>query len=210
MKSKTIANLCVLFLIGTTITSCGGKKEESTKETTTTTTTETTTTETKEGDFAGSCTSDSKINVLIENYRYGVKDVVKYAAPNFEVKQATWNLMNDSTAELSLCNYTNEERAAGRTDGQVEISAKITAKKGKKIVSGTYGYMDYESGMAAMVTLNTEKGKVYFNGNDQGNLTITYFDKKHVCGTFDLAVDQPDNKTVGTVKLNGTFKVENK
>ena len=210
MKTKTITNLFALFLIGATITSCGGKKEETTKETTTTTTTESTTTETKEGDFAGSCTSDTKINVLVENYKYGVKDVVKYGAPNFEVKQASWRMLSDSLAELSLCNYTNEERAAGRTDEQVEIFAKIIAKKGKKIVNGTYGYMDYESGMAAAVTINMQKGKVYFNGNDQGNVTINYFDKNHICGTFDLMVDKPDVPTVGTVKLNGTFKVENK
>ncbi|MBA3682615.1 MAG: hypothetical protein H0W73_15860 [Bacteroidetes bacterium] len=195
-----------LALAGILFTSCGNKKE---------TTTETAPTEEKKdeapaGDFAGSCTSDTKLTVAISDYKFGVKEKVKFDAPNFEVKKSTWMVINDSCAKLTLMNYTDEERAAGRTDKQADINVEFKTKKGKKLASGSYGYMDYESGMAAMVTINVLAGKVYFNGNDQGNVVITYFDKDHICGMFDLMVDQPASETVGSVKLNGTFKVENK
>ncbi|MEO6303870.1 MAG: hypothetical protein ABIP51_11930 [Bacteroidia bacterium] len=204
MKTKLFIPLCAIALIGS-LTSCGNKTE--------TAKTETTATEEKKeegGDFEGSCKSETKLSVFISDYKFGAKETVKFDAANFEVKKTKWVVLNDSCASLSLMNYTDEERAAGRTDSQAEIKVDFKTKKGKKLANGSYGYMDYESGMAAMVTINTSAAKVYFNGNDQGNVVISYFDKDHICGIFDLMVDQPNNTTVGTVKLNGTFKVENK
>lgn len=202
---KTTTCCAFLMLIGVSIASCGSKSEEKANEINIV--------EKKgesEGNFETMCNSETKINVLVQNYKYGAKEIINYTEPSFNVKQSKWKVINDSVAELSLCNYTNEEKASGRTDEQVEIAVKIVTKNNKKIVNGTYGYMDYKSGMAAQVTINMLKGKVYFNGKDQGNVTINYFDDKSVCGTFDLMVDKPEIQAVGTVKLNGTFKVETK
>ena len=63
----------------------------------------------------------------------------------------------------------------------------------------TYSYVDPCS----------KKLKTLYVNNNQ-NVTINYFDDKSVCGTFDLMVDKPEIQAVGTVKLNGTFKVETK
>lgn len=204
MTTKTFASLCAAVLLSASVVSCGSKTSADTKEVAST--------EVKSGDYAGSCTKDTKISVFISDYKYQTKEkeTIKYDAANFEVKQSTWRMLNDSTAELSLLNYTNDERAVGRTDKQVEIKAKFGGKKGNKIGKGTYGYMAYKTGLYSQVTINMLKGKVWFNGSDQGNVIIDYCDKDHVCGSFDLMVDKPDNPTIGTVKLSGNFKVENK
>jgi hypothetical protein len=206
---KTILQAATLTLaVSLFFASCGNKAEA-------TATGETTTpTEESGPEFSKVCSGDTKFGVLVENYKYQTKDVVTFKSPDFVVKQSKWKMLTDSTAELSICNYTEEELMAGRTNEQMEVKVCFYSKKGKKIAAGTYPYLKYDSDLYSKVNLITQQGTVWFNWSsgmpDPGTVSLDFADKDNVCGTFALAVEKPDVATIGTVRLNGSFKVEKK
>lgn len=157
------------------------------------------------------CTEDTKIAMTIKNYGYGMSGEYEYIDTNFTIKQSHWKIINDSIAELKLCNYKLEELVGDRKDDQLDIMVEFRAKNGKKLEIGSYAYQEYSEDLNSSVTLVTSKGTVYFNWvmgmPEQGDVTIDYYDKKSVCGVFTLNVEKPDNDMIGIVRLNGTFRV---
>jgi hypothetical protein len=209
MKKTSLSVAVLMAAAGLIFTACGNKAEAGSTEGT-----DAKTEESSGPEFSKVCTSDTKFGVLVENYKYGTKEPVAFKSPDFNVKQSSWKMLTDSTAELSICNYTEEEIIAGRTNEQMEVKIYLYAKKGKKIEAGNYPYLEYKSDLYSKVNLITAQGIVWFNWSsgmpEPGTVTISYADKNDVCGTFALAVEKPDNATIGTVRLNGSFKVEKK
>ncbi len=162
-------------------------------------------------DFAEKCKSGNAISVTIKDYGYQMKGKYSFETGNFEVKQSSWMMLNDSTAVMKLSNYTAEELVGDRKDEQVDILVKLSSKKGKKIEAGAYPYQKYESDLSSGVNMITSKGTVWFNWvadmPEQGNVMIDYASKDKACGSFMLAVEKPGNDMIGTVRLNGTFKI---
>jgi hypothetical protein len=167
--------------------------------------------EPKGPEFSEVCKDGNKISMTIKGYKYGMSGNYAFETANFEVKQSTWNMKNDSTAELKLSNYAAADLVGDRKDNQVDIMIELHTKGGKKIGPGTYGYQDYDSGMYSMVTMQTAKGTVYFNWvadmPEQGNVILNYGDNSKACGSFALAVEKPTSEQIGTVRLNGAFQV---
>jgi hypothetical protein len=160
--------------------------------------------------FGDACKSENAISVVIKDYKYGMKGKYAMETTNFEVKQYKINWMTDSTAEVSLMNYTPEEMKGELKDNQVEIYMYLSTRNGKKLGPGVYNYSSEKGDMAASFKMYTAKGTAYFNwsmGNpDPGNVTLNYISSSGICGTFNMNVDLPKEETIGTVKLNGTFK----
>jgi hypothetical protein len=186
------------------LSSCGGSKKTDDK----TTGDSTNVTEKSAKDV---CTYDNKITITVKDYTFGMKSAFNFETTNFEVKQSSWKYKNDSTGELKLSNYKQEELIGDRKDEQIDIIAELKTKKGEKLKAGEYLYQDYESSLNSKVNLITSKGKVYWNWvmgmPKQGSVTVDFVDKENICGKFDLNVEKPDNKTIGTVRMNGTFKI---
>lgn len=160
--------------------------------------------------FVDACKDGNKIAMTIKGYKYGMSGDFAYETANFEVKNATFHMMNDSTAEMTLSNYKPEELVGERKDDQIDINCEFYAIGGKKLAGSTFTYMDYKDNLSCTITMMTSKGKVYFNWldgmADQGGATIYFAEDGKACGTFQLAVEST-NDQVGTVRLNGTFKV---
>jgi hypothetical protein len=135
----------------------------------------------------------------------------EYATANLEVKQSSWTQLNDSTAEMKLMNYALGELVGDRKDDQIDIVVTFTAKKGKKIGPGVYPYMKYESDLVSKVNVITSRGTVWFNWlasmPDQGYVVLDYAADNKACGNFALAVENAKSEMVGTVRLNGTFRI---
>lgn len=199
-------------------TSCGNKNEANgdAPVTDSTKTKEPAKVEEPTVDFATACTMENKMAVTVKGYEYDTdnKKPINFDITDFVVKNSTWTLVNDSTAELSLFNYTAEEATPKQKNDQVEIRVKFLARKGKKIGPGVYPHSDSQADITSITNVITNNGKVYFNWSagmpDVGTVTLNCADKKGVCGEFKLASDEPKTKWIGTVKVNGTFKVEAK
>lgn len=157
------------------------------------------------------CKTENNISMTIKGYNYSMTGKFEFEAPKFEVKQSTYNYVNDSLAELKLCNYMQNELVGDRKDEQIDIVCEFHTKKGQKLAPGTYKYNDYESPMWARVTMVTSKGTVWFNWSmgmpEQGSVKIDFIDNANICGNFNLNVEKPDVESIGLVRLNGTFSV---
>ncbi len=211
MKKITLSFLASAVACTLMFTSCGNKTEGTETASGDSTKVE----EVKEPviDFATACTAENKITVAVKGYEYDTdnKKAINFDLADFVVKRSTWNLVNDSTAEMSLFNYTEEEIKPKQKDDQVEIRVKFLARKGKKIAPGFYTHSDSQADITSVTNVMTNNGKVFFNWSagmpDIGGVTLNYADSKSVCGEFKLAVDKLDTKWIGMVKLNGTFKI---
>jgi hypothetical protein len=207
--NRKISMLAAAMLFAVTFTSCGGKKAEEGEKKDSTATTEP---EKPAPSFADMCKDENAMTVTIKGYSYGMKDK-KYAfeTPNFEVKQSSFTMTTDSTATIKLSNYAPADLVGDRKDEQVDIMVDLRARKGKKILDGGV----YENGgsgdLYAATTFATSKGTVWFNWlagmPEVGTVKINFVDESHICGTFTLASEKPDNDMIGTVRLNGNFKV---
>lgn len=161
--------------------------------------------------FGDVCKDASKIAITIKDYKYGMSGAYEYMTDNFVVKDASFHITNDSTATMTLKNYAAADLVGDRKDDQVDIICEFGTKGGKPLAGTTFMYMDYEGGASVMCTMITSKGTVYFNWvasmPDQGGVTLNFAEEGKACGTFQLAVEKADNEQIGTVRLNGTFKV---
>ncbi|HOZ30223.1 MAG TPA: hypothetical protein PLL66_04840 [Bacteroidales bacterium] len=183
-KNVLLLSLALVFALA----SCGGAKEKD-----------------KEGEKKPVCEGENSIAITIQDYYYSMNDTLVYSTPDFEIKHSEYNWINDSTVTLKLCNYDPKELSGARQENQIDLNIEINARHGKKLESGYYGYRDYESGLWAGVTMTTAYGTVWFNGNDQGGVTIEHVDKDAICGTLSLNVESPDSPMIGIVRVNGTF-----
>lgn len=186
------------------LSSCGGSKKTDEN------TGDSTTVKTEKG-AKDICTYENKISLTIKDYKKGTKKDFQYETANFEVIQSSWKYKNDSTAELKLSNYKQEELTGDRKDDQVDIIVKFRARKGEKLKGGVYPYNEYSENHDCGVTMMTSTGEVWFNWSagmpEQGDVTVDFIDKDNVCGSFALNVEKPTADWIGTVRLNGTFKV---
>jgi hypothetical protein len=164
--------------------------------------------ETKKATFEDVCKDASKVSVTVKGYKYQMSGDYEFAS-EFVVKDAklTWN--NDSSAVLVLKNYKPEEMVGDRKDDQIDITVELNSRHGKKIGPGTYNHSDYDADYSSSTTMMTSKGKVWFNwvaGMDkQGSVTLSFIEGDNACGTFALAVENPTNEQIGTVRINGNF-----
>lgn len=206
MKKKLFYSLSFLSLVSlSALQSCGGAKKEET-----TTTDSTKVVEAPKPGFADLCKDENAITVTVKGYKMGEKTDYVFETPKFEVKESSWSITSDSTAELKLSNYSAADLVGDRKDDQVDILASFRTKGGKKIEAGTYANSDYKAAQNCTVTMTTSKGTVYFNWimymPESGTVTLNFADEKGVCGKFTLAAEKPDNNRIGTVRINGTFK----
>ena len=176
---------------------CGGA-EESTE--TTEDTTEVVPT------FADQCTGENDIDFKVERYGYQY-DSMYVADTKIEVVRSTWEMKNDSVAELNLYNF---EEGAADTTSNYQISATLRTHNGVVIGPGQYPYSGgYQDDYALSITINNSLGKVYFNWAagmpEQGTLDLTFADKDGACGSFNLEVNRPESTTYGHVVLKGSF-----
>ncbi|MDD3741433.1 MAG: hypothetical protein PHH30_09340 [Bacteroidales bacterium] len=183
-KNILLLGIAVIFALA----SCGGGKDEK-----------------KDGENKPVCDVENSIAITIQDYYYSMNDTLVYSTPNFEVKHSEYVWINDSTVSLKLSNYDPKELTGARQENQIDLNIEINARHGKKLEPGYYGYRDYESGLWAGVTMTTAYGTVWFNGNDQGGVTIEYVGKDAICGTLSLNVENPDSPMIGIVRTNGTF-----
>jgi len=140
MKKLTFNFLMPALACTLIFTSCGNKKEASGDAAATDSTKTETPAVAEEPtvDFATACTMENKMAVTVKGYEYDTdnKKAINFDIADFVVKNSTWNLTTDSTAELSLFNYTAEEATPKQKNDQVEIRVKFIARKGKKIGPG--------------------------------------------------------------------------
>lgn len=181
------------------LASCGGEAEE-TSENSEETVEEVIPT------FADECTGENDITFKVDNYGFQY-DSTFAADIKFDVIRSTWDMKNDSTAELNLYNF---EEGAADTTTNFNIKAKFRAYNGEVLGAGTYPYSPKETdNRAVSITINNSIGKVYFNWfagmPDQGSIDLTFADADGACGSFALKVDEPDNTTYGHVELSGSF-----
>lgn len=206
--NKQITRITAMLLLAAGITSCGDKKAEGEEGKDSTATVE----EKPAPAFADVCKDENAMTMTIKGYGYGMSDKkYAYETTNFEVKQSSWTMKTDSTATLKLSNYTAADLVGDRKDDQVDIMVEFRAKGGKKIEAASFVNGDYQSPMNCTTTMITAKGTVYFNWlagmPESGNVKLNFVDADHVCGSFTLAAEKPDSDMIGTVRLNGTFKV---
>jgi hypothetical protein len=127
------------------------------------------------------------------------------------VKDASFVVQNDSQAVMTLKNYAPADLVGDRKDDQIDIVCEFGTKGGKPLGGTTFTYMDYANGASVMCTMTTSKGTVYFNWvdgmPDQGTITLNFAENGKACGSFNLGVEKADSDQIGTVRLNGTFKV---
>jgi hypothetical protein len=129
------------------------------------------------------------------------------ADTKIEVVRSTWEMKNDSVAELNLYNFAE---GAADTTSNFQISATLRTHNGVVIGPGQYPYSGgYQDDYALSITINNSIGKVYFNWAagmpEQGTLDLTFADKDGACGTFNLEVNRPESTTYGHVVLKGNF-----
>ena len=159
------------------------------------------------------CEVENSFSVTIQDYHYAMSDTLVFDAPNFEVKASEYTWLDDSTLSVKLSNYTIEEVLGYQEPAQLDISFILSARQGKKLDAGYYGYNDYPSGQYCQVSLHTAYGEVWFNRlpemPEEGGITIEYLSEDDICGTFALNVEKPDDEYIGIVKLNGTFVHKN-
>jgi len=207
MKKLIYAPLFLMVIAGTFQSCSGEKKEETTKETTDSTVVK----DEPKASFADMCKDENAMIVTIKDYKYQMKGKYAFETPNFEVKQSSWTITSDSTAELKMSNYAATDLVGDRKDEQVDILVSFRAKGGKKIEIGTYTNQSYDAPYNCTTTMMTSKGLVYFNWlmgmPESGTVTLNYIDNESVCGSFTLAAEKPESEMIGTVRLNGTFKV---
>jgi hypothetical protein len=162
--------------------------------------------------FEDVCKEGNGMALTIKDYKYGMSGKYAFETGNFEVKESSFRMLNDSAAELRLMNYAASELVGERKDEQVEILAKLYARNGKKIGPGVYPKGASDKDMWSQVTMTTAKGTVYFNWlmgmPESGNVVLDYVSSDQACGKFELSAEKPDNEQIGTVRLNGKFSVE--
>ncbi|OFY34858.1 MAG: hypothetical protein A2W91_04405 [Bacteroidetes bacterium GWF2_38_335] len=186
-------------------TACGDKKEDKkggeTKDTT------------KTEEVVDLCTYENAITMVVKGYKYQMKGDVNIEIAKFEAKQSIVTTLNDSTIEVKMSNYTQEELVNKQNDAeQIDILVTFRAKNGKKIEAGVYKYNDYQSDIYASANIIViGKGTVWFNWvmgmPEQGTITIEQITDEKICGNFNLNVDDPKSDQIGTVRLNGKFSV---
>lgn len=158
------------------------------------------------------CTSPSNFALTIKNYDHDMSGKYAFETSDFEVKQSNIEWTNDSNAIITLKNYDANEFSGNRNDNQVDIVIELTARLGNKIGAATYKHNGPELEYSSMTTIVTSKGKVFFNWmigmDEQGEVRIDYIEGNEACGAFMLAVDKPDNKKIGVVRLNGNFRTK--
>lgn len=197
MKRKIYTTMVAMISVSM-LASCGGETEESEG-------TEETVEETVPG-FADMCTGENDISFKVE--RYGFQYDSTYSDDRkIEVVRSTWEIVNDSIAELNLYNY---EEGAADTTTNYSITATLRTHNGVVIGPGQYPYSGgYQDDYALSITINNSIGKVYFNWAygmpEQGVLDLTFADEDGACGSFDLEVNKPENTTYGHVLLKGNF-----
>jgi len=182
-KNFLLLGLAVVFALA----SCGGAKDE------------------KKEEQKPICEGENAIAITIQDYYYSMNDTLVYSTPNFEVKSSEYIWVNDSSVMLKLLNYDPKELTGARQENQIDLVIEINARNGKKLEPGYYAYREYETGLWSGVTMTTAYGTVWFNGNDQGGVTIENIDKDAICGTLSLNVEHPDQPSVGIVRVNGDF-----
>ncbi len=187
------------------LASCGGDKTTDTADSLRKDSTERANNKPK---FEDICTAPNAVAVTIKGYKFGMKSDFAAEMANFEVKQSSWNLINDSVAELTLKNYTTAELVGDRQDNQVDINVEFRAKNGKKIEPGTFT-TGSDPDRWVQATMLTAKGKVWFNWlagmPEVGSVKLNYVGDDKVCGVFALSSEKPENDQIGTVRLNGGF-----
>lgn len=210
MKTNVMIAATALMLSSSLIISCGGEKAEEKKEEGKDTTAKVE--EAPAPTFEEICKDTNAIAVTVKDYKYGMKGKFQFETGNFTVKQSSWNMTSDSTAELRLMNYAANELVGDRKPEQIDIVVQLTTKGGTKLGQGSYPYMEYKNNMSSSVTMTTSGGTVYFNWlagmPEQGNVNIDYAGEDGICGSFALAVEKPDSEMIGIVRLNGKFVVK--
>ncbi|MEO5641712.1 MAG: hypothetical protein ABIQ40_19820 [Bacteroidia bacterium] len=160
--------------------------------------------------FEAICTTPNAVSVTIKGYKFGMANDFEAEMENFEVKQSSWNLINDSVAEMTLKNYTSAELVGDRKDNQVDINVEFRAKHGKKVEPGTFT-TGSDPDRWVQATMLTAKGKVWFNWlagmPEVGTVKLNYVGKDKACGVFALSSEKPENDQIGTVRVNGGFVV---
>lgn len=160
--------------------------------------------------FSDMCSGASSVSVTIKNYEYQMSGDYTFETGNFEVKQSNIEWTNDSNAIITLKNYAAGELVGDRKDNQVDIVIELYARHGKDIAPATYKHSASEMDYSSFTTITTSKGKVYFNWvlgmDEQGSVKLDYIDADQACGSFNLAVEKPDNGQIGVVRIGGNFK----
>lgn len=165
--------------------SCGGKSDKSA--------------ETKKD----ICDVKNKIAISIQDYHDMMNDTLVYSCSAFDVKSTEYSWKSDSTATLKMSNYLKDNNSGD--DKSLDINISLYACNGKKLVPGFYAYSGLENGLWCSVTLGTVFGTVYFNGSNQGGITINKIDATSICGNINLNTNSPKDPMIGVVKANGDF-----
>jgi hypothetical protein len=162
--------------------------------------------------FETMCTGASQFALTIKNYKFQMDGDYAFETGNFDVKQSNIEWTNDSNAVITLKNYSSGDLVGDRKNDQVDIVIELNARHGKKIGPGTYKHSATDLDYSSFTTMTTSKGKVFFNWkigmDEQGAVTIDYIEADKACGSFNLAVEKPDNGQIGVVRLNGSFRTE--
>ncbi len=184
------------------IASCGGGKENNDENTDSTQVVEKTAKDV--------CVNENQISLVVHKYPAGDDKTIELEMENFDVLMYTYTYKNDSAAEFKLSNYTEEEFNEELQPGQVDIEVTLYSHNGKLLEPASYPYHgSSDNDFYSYVTIYTNEGNAYFNGvvGTQGDVIIDFIDEDNICGSFNLNVDNPDDASVGTVKLNGTFSI---
>lgn len=174
------------------LTSCGGKPK----------TDDSTATENE-------CVKETSMSLYVD--KKGLKDDMSFitADSTFKINDQEFVFINDSSAEIKLKGVS---KLASGADNDVVVDVSLFAKNGKTLQAGIYRNMDFESDLFAKVSLKTGAGTIWFNWAtgmpDPGAVKINQIDRSSVCGSVHLNVDKPDNNSIGVVKLNGNFFIE--
>lgn len=161
--------------------------------------------------ISSNCDNENNISLSIENFAFkGTKDFV-FESSDFDIKSTNIFVMNDSTVQFTLSNYTHEELDGDKKPDQIDIQVSLYADYNVKVTPGVYPYLKYDEKYRSDVRIITSEGQARFNWikgmPDQGDVTIDYVDENVVCGSFNLNVEH-DDSFVGNIHLNGSFSTE--
>ena len=194
MKTTILFLMASAFLL---LTSCGGKN--------------------KAGSGDGSdnaadneCVKQTSLSLFVD--KKDLKDNKTFITSDsmFKINSQEFVFVNDSMAEIQ---FSGVSKLSSGAKSNVIVEISLQANNGKTLHSGIYKNMDFKSDYFAKVNINTGSGTIWFNRvsgmPETGAVNIHQINSNSVCGSIHLNVDKPDNNSIGVVKLNGNFYVEN-
>lgn len=197
MKTSFVS-FFLIVAVSFLLVSCGGKNRSGSGETNDSATTE------------NECVKETSLSLFVDKKDLKDNRAFVTADSMFRINKQQFVFTNDSSAEIQ---WTGISKMSSGAEGEVVVHVGLYSKNGKTLRPGLYKNMDFDSDYFAKVNLETDAGTIWFNWAtglpDPGAVKIHQIDRSSVCGSVHLNVDKPDNNSIGVVKLNGNFYIEN-